>query len=302
MRLDTRFLIEIPVITAVVESGTFGKAGKVLGLSQSAVSRAVQRLEQHLGTRLLDRNTRTVRLTESGKRFCEEVVPLLGHLEEAAGATRKGAAAVRGRLRVNVDPTFARLMLMPRLKTFLDTYPELHLDLAVREAVGDLVSEGFDAAIRFGVPRPSSLLARRLLEARVLTCAAPSYLRRKGTPKTPRELASRGHDCLLFVDPSSGAPFPWEFHQNRKVLTVPVAGRITMNDPSMYLEACLAGLGVAQLFDLGTEALLASGRLVNLFPKWTDERFPLYVYHPSRNFVPAKLRAFLDFIATLTGI
>jgi len=188
---------------------------------------------------------------------------------------------------------------MPRLKTFLDTYPELHLDLAVREEVGDLVSDGFDAAIRFGIPKLSSLLVRRLLEARVLTCAAPAYLRRKGTPKTPRELASQGHDCLLFFDPSSGAPFPWEFHQGRKVVTVPVTGRVTMNDPSTYLEACLAGLGVAQLFDLGTEALLASGRLVSLFPKWTDERFPLYVYHPSRNFVPAKLRAFLDFIATL---
>jgi DNA-binding transcriptional LysR family regulator len=302
MRLDTRFLSEIPVITAVVEAGTFGRAGKILGLSQSAVSRAVQRLERHLGTRLLDRNTKTVRLTESGKRFCEEVVPLLGRLAEAASATTKGATAVRGRLRVNVDPTFARLLLMPRLRTFLDTYPELHLELAVREEVGDLVSDGFDAAIRFGIPKLSSLLVRRILEARVLTCAAPAYLRRKGTPKTPQELALRGHDCLLFIDPSSGAPFPWEFHQGRKVLTIQVMGRITMTDPSTYLEACLAGLGVAQLFDLGTEALLASGRIVNLFPKWTDERFPLYVYHPSRNFVPAKLRSFLEFVATIPGI
>src|SRR5271156_891545 len=138
MRLKTRFLSEIEVITAVVEAGTFGKAGKLLGLSQSAVTRAVQRLEQHLGTRLLDRNTRTVRLTESGKRFCEEVVPLLGRLEEVTTATTKGATAVRGRLRINIDPTFARLMLLPRIGTFLDAYPELRLDLAVREEVGDL--------------------------------------------------------------------------------------------------------------------------------------------------------------------
>ncbi len=299
MRLDSRFLAEIPVVAAVVEAGSFGRAGKVLGLSQPAVSRAVQRLEQRLGTRLLDRNTRTIRLTESGRRFCEEVVPLLGRLEEAAAETATGAAAVRGRLRINVDPTFGRLVLMPRLGAFLDAHPGLRLDLAVRERVGDLISEGFDAAIRFGDPQPSSLQVRRLLQVRVLTCASPAYLKLRGRPKTPRDLAAGGHECLLFIDPATGAPFPWEFHQGKKVVTVPVAGRLTMSDPPTYLEACLAGLGVAQLFELGTEALQKSGRLVNLFPAWTDERFPLHVYHPSRHFVPAKLRAFLDFIASL---
>ena len=300
MRLDSRFLAEIPVVAAVVEAGSFGRAGKVLGLSQPAVSRAVQRLEQRLGTRLLDRNTKTIRLTESGRRFCEEVVPLLSRLEEAAVETATGAAAVRGRLRINIDPTFARLVLMPRLGAFLDAHPGLHLDLAVREQVGDLISEGFDAAIRFGEPQPSSLLVRRLLQVRVLTCASPAYLKLRGRPRTPRDLAADGHDCLLFIDPATSAPVPWEFHQGKKVVTVPVTGRLTMSDPPTYLEACLAGLGVAQLFDLGTETLQESGRLVNLFPAWTDERFPLHVYHPSRHFVPAKLRAFLDFIASLT--
>jgi len=300
MKLDSRFLGEIPVVAAVVEAGSFVGAGKALGLSQSAVSRALQRLEQHLGTRLLDRNSQTIRLTESGKKFCEEVLPLLARLTEAAEETGRSSATVRGKLRVNLDPTFSRLVLMPRLAAFLESYPELHLDLAVREEVGDLISDGFDAAVRFGPPQPYALLVRRLLQVRVLTCASPSFLQRYGKPRTPRDLATKRLPCLLFRDPITGEPYPWEFHRGKEVVAVPVSGRVTMSDPVTYLEACLAGLGIAQLFDLGNETFLRDGRLINLFPTWVDERFPLYVYHASRDHVPAKLRVFLDFIAQLT--
>jgi DNA-binding transcriptional LysR family regulator len=297
---DARILTGIPVVAAIVDAGTFAGAGQALGLTQSGVSRAVMRLEDRLGARLFERNSKVMRLTETGKRFCQEVIPQMARLQEAAEATVNGTTAVRGRLRINLDATFARTILVPRLGTFLSTYPDLELDLVIRDQLGDLIGDGFEAAIRFGEPEPSSLVARRLLNVRVLTCASPAFLQAHGHPRTPRELSDSRYPCLLFRNSVTGAPFPWEFHQGDKIISVPVAGRIILNDPLTYTELCLAGLGIAQLFELGIEPLLRSGALINLFPKYSDERFPLYAYHPSRHFVPAKLRAFLDYIAAIS--
>lgn len=204
--------------------------------------------------------------------------------------------AVRGRLRINVDPFFARRVLAPRLGPFLAAHPELSVEIIGRDRLGDLVADGFDAAVRFGEPEPSTLVARRLLETRVLTCAAPSYLARHGHPSHPRELGDGGHDCIHFVDPATGRPFPWEFHRGRQKLRVAVAGRLTTNDAGTLLGACVGGQGIAQVFALGTEDLLRRGELVELFPDWADERFPLYAFHLSRHVPPAKVRAFVDFV------
>ncbi len=209
------------------------------------------------------------------------------------------SARVHGRLRVNLDPYFARLVLAPRLGRFLADYPELALELVVRDRVGDLVGEGFDAAIRFGEPSSPSAIRRRLLQSRVLTCASPRYLARHGRPSRPQDL-SHGHTCLLFRDPATGRPFGWEFRRGRERVDVPVSGRLVVNDLALLLEVCAAGEGVAQVLDLGIAPLLANGTLINLFPRWTDERFPLYVFHPSRHLPPARLRAFLDFVAAFT--
>jgi DNA-binding transcriptional LysR family regulator len=172
----------------------------------------------------------------------------------------------------------------------------------VRDRLGDPVAEGFDFAVRFGEPEPSTLIRRRLLQARVLTCASPSYLEECGRPNQPIELANGRHECILFRDPSTGHPFPWEFHRGKKIITVPVNGRLVLNDAATQLGLCAAGCGVAQVFELGAESMLASGILVNLFPDWTDELFPLYALHPSRNLPPAKVRAFLDFIIEAVGL
>src|ERR1700761_9318070 len=153
MAFDNRLLAGVGVLAAVVESGNFAKAAKALGLTSSGVSRAVARLEMRLGVRLFDRTPRAVALTDEG-----------------GGA----AAAVGGRLRVNVDPWFARWVLAPRLSKFLTDYPALTLELVIRDTLGDLVREGFDAAVRFGEPEPSSLIVRKLMETRILTCAAPA--------------------------------------------------------------------------------------------------------------------------------
>jgi DNA-binding transcriptional LysR family regulator len=215
----------------------------------------------------------------------------------AEGAQNISGAA-RGLLRVNVDPTFARLFLAPRLGTFLQAHPALRLELMASDRLGDMVADGFDVAIRFGEPEPSALIIRQLLRTRVLTCAAPAYLKQRGRPRIPQELETKNHECLLFRDSATGRPFPWEFHQGKNCITVAVKGRLILNDALTQLDTCLGGHGVAQVFDWGISDLLKRGKLVNLFPDWSDELFPLHVYHTSRRMVPAKLRAFIDFVVS----
>ncbi len=296
MSFDSRLLSGIGVLAAVVEAGSFVRAAESLGLTQSGVSRAVARLERRVGVRLFDRTARAVALTEEGRSFYQQVKPHLTGIEDAAVQAAGSAAAVRGRLRISVEPFLARLVLAPRVGEFLAAHPEVSLEILGRDRIGDLVAEGFDAALRFGEPEPSSLVARRLLDTRVLTCAAPAYLAKHGRPTHPRELGDARHECIRFVDPINGRPYLWEFHRGRQKIEVAVSGRLTVNNAGTLLGACVAGHGIGQVLALGSEDLLNSGKLVDLFPDWPDERFPLYVFHLSRHVPPAKVRAFLDFV------
>jgi len=208
---------------------------------------------------------------------------------------------VRGRLRVNIDPFFSRLFLGPRLGAFVEKYPELQLDLITRDQLGDMVADGFDLAVRFGEPRESTLIARKLLDTRVITVASPGYIKKHGRPLAPADLEREPHTCIHFRDPETGRPFQWEFHRGKKKVLIAARGRLSANDVGTMHGVCLAGHGVAQVLALGTEQLLASGRLMDLFPDWPDETFPLYAAYPSRHHLPAKVRAFFDFIVSLTG-
>jgi DNA-binding transcriptional LysR family regulator len=291
----------ISVFAAVVDAGTFAAAAELIDMSPPGVSRAISRLERRLKIRLFNRTTRVVSLTEEGRGFYEQVMPHLRGMEEAAAAASGGGARVSGRLRINLDPVFSHIILGAKLDQFMDAHPELDLEFIARDQLGDLIVDGFDLALRFGEPRSSSLIARKLLDTAIVTVASPSYLAKRGRPAQPQELGRGVHRCLEFRNPDSGKPYPWEFHRKRKRLTVETNGRLTVNDPSALLNACLAGSGVAQMLLLGAEHLIREGRLINLFPDWSDERFPLYAYHPSRHYVPARTRVFLDFIIALTS-
>lgn len=293
MNFDGRLLSGVTVLAAVVAAGSFVNAAEVLGLSASGVSRAIARLEARLGVRLLDRTTRSLRLTDEGARFYQQVVPLLDGIADAAAGLSGATATVRGKLRVSVEPFFSRLVLAPRLGDFIARYQELELEIVTSDEMGDLVAQGLDAAIRFGPPPPSALVARHLLDTRIITVAAPAYLARHGRPERPEDLAR--HVCIQFRDPRTGRPFSWEFHAGGRVLPVATSGPLTVSDVGTMLGACLAGAGIAQVMALGVKDLLARGELVELFPGWPDETFPLYALYPSRQHPPAKLRAFLDF-------
>jgi DNA-binding transcriptional LysR family regulator len=301
MSFDSRLLSGIGVVVAVVEAGSFARAGEAMGLTQPAVSRAVARLEERVGIRIFNRTARAISLTDEGRQFYEAVAPLLAGIEDAAVSAGKNKALVRGRLRVNVDGTFGHYVLAPRLGEFLDRYPELSVEVSVRDSMGDLVGEGIDVAVRFGAPEPSSLKARLLLETRVLTCAAPAYVARLGAPVHPEDLGQGGHQCLLIRDPATGRPFEWEFQRGDDVVPLAASGRLIVNDTGSLLGACLGGGGVAQLLEIYAKALIAEGRLIHLLPGWADETFPLYAVHHSSNLVSAKVQAFLDFVRGLAS-
>lgn len=297
MSFDGRLLSGVSVLSAIIEGKSLARAADALGLSPSGVSRALSRLETRIGVRLIDRTTRSVHLTDEGQRLYAEIAPLLGGISDAITLTAGAASVVCGRLRVHVDPFFSRLMLAPHIGRFLSRYPELSLELIARDHPGDLVAEGFDIAVRFGTPPPSSLVSRKLLETRIVTVATPAYLRKHGRPAHPRELS--GHTCIQFRDPLTGQPFAWEFRRGRKVVPVQTSGRLLLTDVGTMLAACQSGLGVAQVMALSVRERLARGRLIDLFPDWPDETFPLYALYPSRHLPPAKVRAFIDFVIAL---
>lgn len=300
MSFDASLANGMGVFSAVVDGGSFVRAAEALEVTPSGVSRAIARLEKRLGIRLFDRTTRTVTLTDEGRRFYAEIAPLLASLEEAANSASSSAIQVRGRLRVNMDPYFSRLILGPALGRFMERYPELYLELQTRDQLGDMVADGFDLAVRFGHPVSSSLVARKLLDVRVLTLASPAYLKKHGRPLTPQDMEHEQHVCMQFRDPQTARPFGWEFHRpGRSVLHVQPHCRLLVNDVGTLHSVCESGQAIAQVLDLGIAPALKEGRLVELFPDWPDERFPLYALYPSRHLPAAKVRAFLDFVIEL---
>jgi DNA-binding transcriptional LysR family regulator len=301
MNFDARILDGIGVVMAIVDNGSFVRASETLDMTQSGVSRAVARLEARLGIRIFDRTTRSVTLTDEGRRFHEEVTPLLAQLEEVTSAASRGVSAVRGRLRVNIDPYFSRLVLGPRLGQFVEDHPNLTLDLVTRDTLGDMVADGFDVAFRFGHPRNATLVARKLMDARVVTLAAPSYLKRHGRPRVPADLETSAHTCIHFRDPETGRPFSWEFWQGKMQQVVQANGRLVVNEGGTMHSVCVAGHGICQTLEYGAQALIDEGKLVKILTDWGDETFPLYALYPSRQHLPAKVRAFVDFVVGICG-
>ncbi len=286
------------VLSAVVQAGSFVRAGEALGLTQSAVSRAVARLEYRVGVRLFRRTARSISLTDEGLRFYEAVAPHLAAVEDATIEVGRTSTQVRGHLRVNVDAGIGHFVLTPHLQPFLAKHPELSVEIAVRDRMGDLVREGFDVSIRFGLPEPSALKSRLLMRTRVITCASPAYVARCGMPRLPRDIEK--HECLLMRDPSSGSHFGWEFKRRGKPVAVNASGQLVVNEVGSLLGACLGGQGIAQMLELNARELLAAGRLVQVLPEWAEETYPLYAYHHSVQLMSAKVRAFLDFVIALT--
>ncbi len=294
---DSRLFAGVSVLMAVVEAGTMTKAAEALGLTPSGVGRAIARLESRFGVRLLHRTTRTLRLTDEGLRFYEQVAPHLDGIQQAARDVAGAAHVVRGRLRVNVAPIFSQTVLAHRIDEFLKQHPELRVELIMRDSIGDLVADGFDMALRFGPPPEGSLVARKLAEMRVITTATPAYLERRGRPLHPSDLSQ--HDTIDFWDPVSCRPYDWVFQRRDETLPVKVNARLMTSDAVTMLSSCLAGVGICQILPIGAQRLFESGDLIDLFPDWPGEVFALHAIYPSRRQRAAKVQAFVEFVERL---
>jgi DNA-binding transcriptional LysR family regulator len=298
---DERILNGMSILAAIVRCGSFAGAGKALNMSQSGVSRSIARLEARMGIRLFERTTRSVSMTDEGRRLYEQIGPPLLGLKDAVASVMEERGLVRGRLRVQIHRTFAHFLEGIPLSAFLEAHPELDLELITRDQLGDLVSEGFDVAIHIGKPPVSSLVVRKLWDTRIVTVAAPSYLKRHKHPASPQDLVTGEHILIDYRDPETGRPFGWEFHRGRRIVKVPTNGHIIVSDIVTMHNLCLAGYGIVQVMENAVSPLLTQRKLIDLFPDWPDERFPFYVVYPSRKYLPVKTRAFLDFVVSLSS-
>lgn len=286
-------LAAIQVFAQVVESGSFAKAADRLGLSTSAASRHVAELEAHLQTRLLNRTTRRVSLTESGRAFYERSVQLLADLQEAEQEASSAAVVPRGTIRLTTSVTFGVRHVAPAIAEFLAAHPDVRFDVSLADRVIDLVEEGFDLAIRIGPPGADNLVARKLGETRLVPCASPSYLTRHSAPKTPEDLAA--HNCFTYeyVSPRN----LWHFRDRQgNEHNVRVAGTLHSNNGDLLAEVAARGGGIVfePAFIVGPE--VRAGRLVPLLQDFVPPPVAIYAVYPSRKHLSAKVRRFVEFL------
>lgn len=291
-------LTSINAFLRVAESGGFTAAAARLGVGKSRVSKQVQALERHLGTRLLHRTTRRLTLTEAGQRFYEQCAPLLEALSEAEMAVGDLQSLPRGTLRINAPVSFGRLHLGPVLPEFLARYPSLTVDITLNDRFVDLVHEGFDAAVRIGQLQESTLIARRIAACELWLCAAPGYLARHGTPVHAAEL--HGHNALAYTyAPQSGS---WRLTDpDGQAHRIPVEGSLRANNGELLLEAAERGSGIVMLPDFIAAGAVAAGRLQRLLPDHATAPLSLNAVYPYTPRVPAKVRAFVDFLVERFG-
>lgn len=286
---------DLEVFVRVIAAGSMSTAARDLGLSPAVVSKRIKRLEDKLGTRLLQRTTRQISLTEAGQGFHERVLTVLGGLEEAEAFASGRSSEVNGTLKISASTSFGRMHVAPHLKPFMEAHPDLAIHLVLSDEFTDIVGGGFDLAIRIAELNDSSLVARRLAPVRRVLCAAPSYLAAHGTPETLDDL--KKHRCLPAHNHES-----WRLEGPTGPVTLRPEGMLITNSSEVLREAVIAGLGIAlrSTWDVGAE--LKSGELVQVLPQYESSRnVALSAVYPSRQFLPAKVRLFIDYLAELYG-
>lgn len=288
-------LTDMEIFARVVTAGSLSAAGRELGLSPAVVSKRLKRLEDRLGTRLLQRTTRQIALTEAGRGFHDRVVQILASIDEAESFVSRRSDVARGTLKVSAPTTFGRLHVAPHLGAFLAANPGLTVNLVLSDEFVDLVKDSIDVSIRIAELTDSSLVARRLAPNHRLLCATPAYLAEHGTPQTIADLAK--HTLL-----ATASQDPWRLEGPDGPVTVHVEGRLRTNSNEVVREAVLAGLGIAfrSTWDVGPD--LRAGRLTMVLPAYRASRHvAVHAVYPSRRFLAAKVRLFIDHLAGLYG-
>lgn len=286
---------DLEVFARVIATGSMSMAARDLGLSPAVVSKRIKRLEDRLGTRLLQRTTRQISLTEAGQGFHQRILAVLAGIEEAETYASGRSSEVSGTLKISAPTSFGRMHIAPHLKAFMDAHPDLAIQLVLSDEFTDIVGGGFDLAIRIAELTDSTLVARRLASVRRLLCASPDYIAAHGMPRNIDDL--KRHRCL----PAHNHDV-WRLEGPQGTLNIRPEGMLITNSSEVIREAVIAGLGIAlrSTWDIGEE--LKSGRLVQVLPAYEgSHNVALSAVYPSRQFLPAKVRLFIDYLAELYG-
>lgn len=284
---------DMAAFVRAVELGGFSIAARELGLTPSAISKLVTRLEDRLGVRLLNRTTRRLALTPEGEAYFHRTQRILSDIEEAETEVSRFRAQPKGLLRVNVGTAFGMHQLTPALPDFLARYPEVHVDLSVTDRVVDLIDEGADLGIRLGTLPDSSLVARKICDVERVVCASPAYLRRHGTPKKAADLLR--HNCLCIT--YSPALRRWPFETREGVKHLEVSGNVGANTAESLLQLALLGVGVIRLSDAIVGAAIAEAKLVPLLQDIHHaEPLPLHAVYPQGRHRSPRVAAMIDFL------
>jgi DNA-binding transcriptional LysR family regulator len=281
----------------VVALGSYAEAARALGLTRSAVSKAVMELEHHLGARLLDRTTRRVGPTEAGLAYYERCLDVLSRIEETELQISRLQHEPKGLLRINAPMSFGALYLGRAIADFMAAYPDLRIELTLTDRFIDPIEEGVDVTIRIAALNDSSLIARKLAAARIVIAASPEYLEQHGTPATPADLLQ--HRCLVYGHTSTLAK--WQVQSDGEVVSTPVHSRVCSNNGDVLRAAALAGHGLINLptFLIGPD--LAEGRLRLVMAEHAPPPLGIYALYAPNRYLAVKTRVFIDFLAQRFG-
>lgn len=293
--MDT--LASMQVFAMVVEAGSFAAAAERLELSRALVSKHMAHLEKHLGTRLLNRTTRRLSLTESGSTYFERCQQILKDIEEAELAATQLTSVPRGTLRVTIPLVFGVLHIAPLLADYLSIHPDAKLDFTLDDRNIDLVNEGYDLAIRIGNLAETGLIARKFAKDSVVVCGSPAYFRHHGVPRVPEDLAE--HSCLGYSYDDSGNE--WRFSGPDGDHVVQVKGHLRANNGDLLRVAALGGAGIVLQPRFLVGADLRAGRLQSVLTEYKSRELGIYAVYPSRKYLSAKVRSFIDFLAERFG-
>lgn len=283
------------VFAKVVEQGSFARAAQTLDISNAVVTRYVADLEEHLGTRLLNRTTRRLSLTETGQAYLERVLQILQEIEDADAIASSHSKTPGGTLRIYAHLGFGQLQLPRLLPDYAKLYPQVTLDITVSDRTLDLVEDSFDVGIFIDLQKfDASMIARQLGVSEVLVCASPDYVKRNGAPQALEDISR--HACLNFSFEQLRHHWPMR-GQDGKVVNIPVNGKVMSNNGGLLRDCALAGMGLVlrPSFSLGDD--LAAGRLVRLLPDHHLGQLSVVMVYPSRRLLSAKVRTFVDFVS-----
>lgn len=292
-------LIELDAVLMVARRGKFRTAALELGVSTTALSNSVGKLERTLGVRLFNRTTRSVSLTEAGQKFVAQIAPAVRDIHEAMDEARSRQATPSGTLRINAFPTAAREIFPSLVLPFLRAHPQVHIDVVTEGRLVDIVASGFDLGVRGADLVPADMIALSLGgPRRNVVVGTPSYLKARGTPKLPQDLVE--HSCIRVRLPN-GAIYRWPFEKDGQSVHIDVEGPITLDEASLARTAALASLGLTLAMESDVRDDIAAGRLVRVLEDWTPTQSPLSLYYPSRRNPTAAFKAFIDFARRHAG-